>query len=54
MEISAVEIGPDTPRVDGVPIATNDLPERYNVRSELSVDVEPNHRNVFDFELTSD
>ena len=54
VEISAVEIGPDTPRIDGAPIATNYLPERYNVHSELSVDVEPNHRNVFDFELTSD
>ncbi len=54
VEMSAVEIGPDTPRIDGVPIATNYLPERYNTRSELSVTVMPNNRNLFDFELVSD
>jgi len=54
VEISAVEIGPDTPRIDGVPVVTNYLPERYNTQSELSVEVQPNNRNSFDFNLTSD
>ncbi len=53
VEISAIEIGPNTPRVDGVPIPSNYLPARYNMHSELSVEVEPHNRNVFNFELTS-
>lgn len=54
VEISALDIGPDTNYVMGSPIAANFLPERYNRQSELSVEVSAKDDNIFDFALTSD
>jgi len=51
VEITASEVGPNTPRVDGVPLITNYIPARYNSRSVLSAEVAPDGENTFDFRL---
>lgn len=51
VEITAVEVGPNTPRVDGVPVIINYIPARYNTQSELSVEVAPSDENSFEFRL---
>ncbi len=53
VEISALNIGPDTKVVMGSAIATNFIPERYNRRSELRAEVSATDDNVYDFKLTS-
>src|SRR5690606_18361407 len=53
VEISALDIGPNTQHLMGSPIAKNFIPDRYNLNSELSVDVSDASENVFPFELSS-
>ena len=53
VEITALDIGPDTPVVMGSPVAENYIPERYNRASQLTVQVSADEDNVFDFALTS-
>ncbi len=53
VEISALDIGPDTPMFEGAPIAGNYIPGRYNAESELEVDVLPKGGNDFQFKLRS-
>lgn len=54
VEISALDIGPDTEYISGSPIASNYIPARYNIESELTVEVLAKGENVFDFQLRSD
>lgn len=51
IEITALEIGPDTVYVDGVPLAANFLPECYNRQSILEEMVERRHDNTYRFQL---
>lgn len=50
VEITALDIGPHTKYLDGSPLAANFIPERYNVRSELSAEVSKSQLK-FDFAL---
>jgi len=53
VEIRALDVGPDTPVIEGSPIAANYIPQRYNSDSELEVDVSPDGDNHFEFKLQS-
>lgn len=53
VEITALNIGPDTPVMMGSPIAENFIPERYNQESELTAEVSETEENVFEFSLQS-
>ncbi len=53
VEITALNIGPDTQVIMGSPIAENFIPERYNGESELTADVSATEENVFEFALQS-
>ncbi len=50
VQITALDIGPNTVYVEGNPIASNFIPERYNERTELEVEVESDNTE-FDFDL---
>lgn len=51
VEITALNIGPNTPVIMGSPIAANYIPEKYNRQSELTAEIQPRDGNVFDFPL---
>ena len=51
VEITALDIGPDTPVMMGSPIASNYIPEKYNRESTLAIEVKPNDDNVYEFPL---
>ena len=53
VEITALDIGPDTPIIQGSPVASNYIPARYNSKTELIVEVSADGNNVFDFPLES-
>lgn len=53
VEITALDIGPNTKYMNGSPIAENFIPERYNLESELTAEVSPDADNAFNFELHS-
>ena len=53
VEITALNIGPDTPVVMGSPVAENYIPVHYNRESQLEVQVSASGENVFEFDLTS-
>lgn len=53
VEISALNIGPDTKYASGSPIASNYIPDCYNIESTLTVEVVADGNNVFDFQLHS-
>jgi hypothetical protein len=50
VQITALDIGPNTVYVEGNPIASNFIPEKYNERTELEVDVRSD-TTEFDFDL---
>jgi hypothetical protein len=50
VEITALDIGPQTRYLDGSPLASNFIPERYNARSELRAEVRE-EANTLDFSL---
>ncbi len=52
MSISASKIIPGSARVSAnEPVPEEHIPDRYNSRTELTVDVAPDGTNVFDFRL---
>lgn len=51
IEITALDVGPDTPVIMGSPIAANYIPERYNRQSTLQVEVSATEDNVYEFKL---
>ena len=53
VKITALDINEDTEWISGSPIASNFIPAWYNDETTLSVEVEPNSRNDFQFQLTS-
>lgn len=53
VEIMALDLGPNTVMIDGVPIAKNYLPPKYNAESVLDGEVKPHNSNQFDFELNA-
>ena len=53
VEITALNIGPDTPVIMGSPVAENFVAARYNRESELTADVSATAENVFEFALRS-
>ena len=52
VQITALDIGPNTEYVEGYPIAGNFIPPRYNDQSELEVDVTAEEK-TFEFPLRS-
>ena len=53
VEITALNITPDTPVVMGSPLAENYIPERYNLESTLTAEVSADGENSYTFELRS-
>jgi hypothetical protein len=53
VEITALDIGPDTRYEMGSPIAANFIPAHYNEQSTLSVEIAPVELNRADFQLSS-
>lgn len=53
VEITALDIGPNTPVVMGSPLAENYIPEHYNVESRLTVEVSATDKNSYEFDLYS-
>ena len=54
VEISASKILPGGARgAGGEPVPEEYLPPRYNLQTELTAEVEPTGKNVFDFKLKS-
>ena len=53
VQISALDIGPDTEWMSGSPIAANFIPSWYNEQTVLVVEVVAGGKNAFDFALSS-
>ena len=54
VEVTALDVGPDTQIVMGSPIASNFIPAAYNLDSILAAEVSATADNVYEFRLSSD